>query len=175
MVAIAKAAENGGAAWLTVHGRTKAQMYKPPINWRAIGRAREAIGIPVVANGDLVDEASLAACTADSGCDAYMIGRGAMAHPDLFRRLRATASGSTATMSSADLGELLLEYVARTAASVAHDEKRREHKPLVMLKQWLRMGGAHREDLGGWFEVVKRTQTVGDAQAILRHAIRPAA
>ncbi len=49
---IARAAERGGATFVTVHGRTKADMYGPPADWAAIGRARRAIGIPTIANGD---------------------------------------------------------------------------------------------------------------------------
>lgn len=88
VAAIAVAAEEGGAAWLTVHGRTRTEMYGPPADWQAIGAAREATSIPVVANGDLRRPADLAACNARSGCGDFMVGRAACAHHDLFRRMR---------------------------------------------------------------------------------------
>ena len=59
VAAIALAAERGGASWLTVHGRTKSEMYGPPADWVAIGSARRALAITTIANGDLNTDAAL--------------------------------------------------------------------------------------------------------------------
>ena len=88
VVTLAQAAEAGGAAWVTIHGRTKVQMYEGHADWVRIGRAREAVGIPVVANGDVVDPTSLRRCLAAPGANAVMVGRGAFQTPNLFRWLR---------------------------------------------------------------------------------------
>ena len=88
IVDIARAAEQGGGSWLTIHGRTRKQLYKPPVDWAAIGQAREAVGMAVVANGDLFGVDALLRCAQVSGCRAFMVGRGAMGRPELFAQAR---------------------------------------------------------------------------------------
>jgi tRNA-dihydrouridine synthase C len=159
MVDIARAAEAGGGAWLTIHARTRTQGYRPPVDWHAIGRARAAVGIPVVANGDVFDRASMAACAAQSGCTAFMIGRGAMGAPDAFARIRGWRTGP---LSTPELRQLLLDYQDRMLA--ASTEPRRA---LARTKQWLRMGAPFREDLARLFESTKRLQTLDEMRASL--------
>lgn len=78
---LACGAENLGIAMVTVHGRTRCQFFKGKADWAAIRRVREAIKIPLVANGDLYDEDD-ARCMLDmSGADAVMMGRGAFGRP----------------------------------------------------------------------------------------------
>jgi len=159
IVDIAKAAEQGGASWLTIHGRTRAQLYKPPVDWAAIGRARAAVGIPVVANGDLFGLDALNRCHAMSGCAAFMIGRGAMGRPELFAEARGLRVGP---LSGAEMVGLLGEYVDQLRA-----DELSEHGTLGRLKQWLRMGAMLREDVGRWFETIKRLRTLDEARAAL--------
>jgi tRNA-dihydrouridine synthase C len=156
---IAKAAEQGGASWLTVHGRTRKQLYAPPVDLHAIGRARAAVSMPVVANGDLIGVEALLECAEVSGCSAFMIGRGAMARPDLFAAARGWRS---AVLGRDEMRELLLSYVAQMLVDGCS-----EHAVLGRLKQWLRMGAPQREDLSEWFEVIKRLPTLGEAEAEL--------
>lgn len=85
---IVRAVEAAGCAWVTVHGRTRQQVYTGKADWNAIATARCAVRIPVVANGDICSEQDLFRCREITGCDRFMIGRGAVAHPDLFARLR---------------------------------------------------------------------------------------
>ncbi|MCS3422051.1 tRNA-dihydrouridine synthase C [Rahnella sp. BIGb0603] len=83
---IADAVQQAGATELTVHGRTKEDGYKPErINWQAIGEIRQRLSIPVIANGEIWDYASAQACMQTTGCDAVMIGRGALNIPNLSR------------------------------------------------------------------------------------------
>ncbi|MBU5647684.1 tRNA dihydrouridine(16) synthase DusC, partial [Pluralibacter sp. S54_ASV_43] len=83
---IADAVQQAGASELVVHGRTKEQGYKAEhINWQAIGEIRKRLSIPVIANGEIWDWQSAQACLAVSGCDAVMIGRGALNIPNLSR------------------------------------------------------------------------------------------
>jgi tRNA-dihydrouridine synthase C len=159
MVEVAKAAEQGGASWLTVHGRTRKQLYAPPVDWHAIGRARAAVRMPVVANGDLTEPEALLRCAEISGCSAFMIGRGAMARPDLFAAVRGWRA---APLSREQMRELLLSYVAQMLIDGAE-----AHAVLGRLKQWLRMGAPQREDLLEWFEVIKRLPTLGQAERAL--------
>lgn len=88
----ALAAQEGGAEWLTVHCRTKTDGYKPPAYWEWIPRLREKVSIPLVANGEIWNPADFARCREVTGADQYMIGRGAIANPFVFREIRESLS-----------------------------------------------------------------------------------
>lgn len=86
---IADAVEQAGASELVVHGRTKEDGYKPErINWQAIGEIRQRLTIPVIANGEIWDWQSAQECLRVTGCDAVMIGRGALNVPNLSRVIK---------------------------------------------------------------------------------------
>lgn len=85
----AHAVQSAGAAWLTVHGRTKVQGYTPPAYWDRIGVLRDALEIPVIANGEIWTVADAQRCRGESGCDDLMLGRGAVTDPFLAQRIRA--------------------------------------------------------------------------------------
>lgn len=78
---LARRAENAGVRMITVHGRTREQFYTGKADWHAIRRVREAITIPLVANGDLTEPRHSRDMLAASGADAVMIGRGAQGRP----------------------------------------------------------------------------------------------
>ncbi len=78
---LARIAEAEGIAMLTVHGRTRCQFYKGRADWDAIGRVKQAVSVPVVANGDCASLADAAAMLERSGADAVMIGRAAIGRP----------------------------------------------------------------------------------------------
>ena len=83
---IADAVQQAGASELVVHGRTKEEGYRAEcINWQAIGEIRQRLRIPVIANGEIWDWESAQQCMAQTGCDAVMIGRGALNVPNLSR------------------------------------------------------------------------------------------
>jgi tRNA-dihydrouridine synthase C len=146
---IARRAEAGGAAWLTVHARTRLQLYKPPVDWAALGRARRAVRIPVVANGDINTPGDLQRCAAQSGCHAFMIGRGSMGRPWLFRRMRGEHEGE-ADFDPARYRALLRDYTARLRAAGAT-----EHAALGKLKQWLRLGAPAFAEVDALFQAIK--------------------
>ena len=86
---IADAVQQAGATELAVHGRTKEDGYKAErINWQAIGEIRQRLNIPVIANGEIWDYASAQACMQTTGCDAVMLGRGALNLPNLSRMVK---------------------------------------------------------------------------------------
>ena len=88
-VELAKIAEKNGAAAITVHGRTRMQMYSGKVDYDIIAKVKKAVDIPVIANGDIVDEQSAAIMFEKTNCDAIMIGRGALGNPWIFRRINA--------------------------------------------------------------------------------------
>ena len=95
-VEVAKQCEANGADLLAVHGRTREQMYVPPINAEAIAEIKAAVGIPVLANGDVTTAEGALALLRRTGCDGVMIGRGALGEPWLFDRVRAALLGQPA-------------------------------------------------------------------------------
>lgn len=88
-VELALACEAAGAAAITVHGRTRKQMYSPPVNYDIIRRVKEAVKIPVIANGDITDAKSAKFVYDYTGCDYLMIGRGAQGNPFIFSEINA--------------------------------------------------------------------------------------
>ncbi|GAA5219334.1 tRNA dihydrouridine(16) synthase DusC [Corallincola platygyrae] len=89
----ALAIQNAGADSLTIHGRTKAQGYQPPADWRRIGKIRSHLKIPVIANGDIWNVEDYRACRTESGCDDVMLGRGALRMPNLGQQLKRASEG----------------------------------------------------------------------------------
>lgn len=85
----AKRIEAAGASAITVHGRTRNQMYAPPVNFDEIAKVKQAVSIPVIGNGDIVDGKSAKRMLDRTGCDFLMVGRGALGHPWIFSNINA--------------------------------------------------------------------------------------
>ena len=92
-VEAALAAEQGGASMITVHGRTTAQMYSGKADWSVIREVKEALHIPVIGNGDVVDGPSAERMLEETGCDGIMIGRASRGDPWIFDRIHAYLRG----------------------------------------------------------------------------------
>ena len=92
-VRIAQIAENAGIAALTVHGRTRACVYREPAEYATIAAIKRVVGIPVIANGDITNAASAAEVLAATGADGLMIGRAAHGNPWLFAQIKAARAG----------------------------------------------------------------------------------
>lgn len=88
-VEVALACEAGGAAAVTVHGRTRDQMYAPPVDWDIIRQVKAALSIPVIGNGDVTTPQEAAALYEQTGCDLIMVGRGALGAPWIFAQIEA--------------------------------------------------------------------------------------
>ena len=91
-VELAQIAEKNGASAITVHGRTRMQMYSGKVDYDIIAKVKKAVDIPVIANGDITDEQSAAIMLEKTNADAIMIGRGALGNPWIFRRINACLS-----------------------------------------------------------------------------------
>ncbi len=89
---MAKHLEDAGCAALAVHGRTRAQMYKGKANWDHIARMVEAVDMPIIGNGDITSYEEAMARLSETGCDAVMIGRGALGNPWVFESCKAGRS-----------------------------------------------------------------------------------
>lgn len=100
-----------GVAGLAVHGRTREQFYKGRADWAAIRRVKDAVAVPVTANGDVATTADARACLAASGADSVMIGRAAVGQPWLVGAIATTLSGRRPALPDA---------VERTEIAIEH-------------------------------------------------------
>lgn len=89
----AKRMEQAGAAAMTVHGRYSEQLYHGRADWGAIARVKQAVGVPVVGNGDVRSGVDAVRMREETGCDAVMIARGAEGNPWLFAQVKAALAG----------------------------------------------------------------------------------
>ena len=85
---IAKIAEKNGISAITIHGRTRDEFYTGHADWNIIKKVKESVNIPVIGNGDIVDEESAKAMFEYTGVDGIMIGRGAMGNPWIFKQIK---------------------------------------------------------------------------------------
>lgn len=88
-VEMAQNAEKAGAVAVTVHGRTRQQMYAPPVDHQMISEVKKSVSIPVIGNGDIVDGPSAAKMLEETNCDFLMVGRGALGRPWVFSQINA--------------------------------------------------------------------------------------
>ncbi|CZT56223.1 tRNA-dihydrouridine synthase C [Eubacteriaceae bacterium CHKCI005] len=88
-VEVAKVCEQAGVAAITVHGRTRDQMYAPTADWDIIKAVKQAVSVPVIGNGDVFRPEDAARLLEETGCDAVMVGRGALGTPWIFREINA--------------------------------------------------------------------------------------
>lgn len=91
---LAKRCENAGAAAITVHGRTRAQMYAPPVDLNTIAAVKKAVKIPVIGNGDVTDGKSAKYMYEATGCDFVSVGRAAQGNPFVFAEINAYMTGN---------------------------------------------------------------------------------
>ena len=98
---VARIIEASGASLLTVHARTREQMYEPGVDRSVITAVKQAVSIPVLGNGDIYTAADALSMMAETGCDGVMIARGAMGNPWIFSEIRAALEGGDFTLPSA--------------------------------------------------------------------------
>ncbi len=115
-VEVAKICESAGAAAITVHGRTRQQYYKPPVDYDIIRAVRESVSVPVIANGD-IDSAERAKEVMDiTGCDLVMIGRATLGNPWIFSQINAYLENPNVKIHTPDLDErlgVMIEHIGK--------------------------------------------------------------
>lgn len=115
-VEVAKICESAGAAAITVHGRTRQQYYKPPVDYGIIRAVRESVSVPVIANGD-IDSAEKAKEVMDiTSCDLVMIGRATLGNPWIFSQINAYLENQNVKIHTPDLEErlgVMIEHIGK--------------------------------------------------------------
>ena len=145
----ARAIAEAGASELVVHARTKLHGYRPPAYWDCIAQIRQAVPIPVVANGEIWTADDARRCLEASGCDALMLGRGMVADPGLALAIRAPHEPA---LSWAALLPLVAQYWKNIAVQV--QPKHRAGR----LKQWLNLLRRRHPEAQVAFDTVRTIQ-----------------
>lgn len=152
----AERAAEGGASWITIHGRTKEQGYRPPAYWKPIGEVRKRLGIPVVANGEIWTVDDFERCREETGCLHFMLGRGALADPLLAVKIKARLNVETseAKLSVGHWRRLIERFLFWSEKF----PKPSTQYALRRIKQWLKYAHMRNEIL--WFDSIKRAASL---------------
>jgi tRNA-dihydrouridine synthase C len=129
----AEQAEKAGAAWITIHARTRTQGYQPPVYWQPIGQVNTNSSIPIVANGDIWTLDDFKTCQEMTGCQHFMIGRPAIARPELPRQIAAHLGLATSLTINTNWPQLLRKFIDHSQRIYDSND---QHL-LGRLKQWL--------------------------------------
>ena len=127
----AQALDEAGVSHLTVHCRTKMDMYRPPAYWEWIPKIREVCNLPLIANGEIWNLEDFRKCQEITGCDQFMLGRGALRDPFLFKKIKQ-AQGLLSLHDNAKINTHLLHFFDEAQADVS------PHFAVARTKQWLR-------------------------------------
>ncbi|OCA54445.1 tRNA dihydrouridine(16) synthase DusC [Photorhabdus namnaonensis] len=155
---IADAVQQAGATEITVHGRTKEDGYQAErINWQAIGEIRQRLAIPVIANGEIWDWQSAQDCLSVTGCDAVMIGRGALHVPNLSRVVKYHEP----KMCWQGVVQLLQKYIRLEKQG----DTGQYH--VARIKQWLGYLRKEYEEATTLFEEIRKLKTSVDIAHVI--------
>lgn len=159
----AAAIAEGGACGLTVHARTKVEGYEPPAHWDWVRKIRDAVSIPVTANGDVFTLEDYLAIKEVSGCDSVMLGRGAVIRPDLARQIKQYEHGETVQPTDfAEISGWINLFFDLCVAKEANNKY-----PVARLKQWLGMMKKEFTQAQDLFERVRTLKEADDVKQVL--------
>jgi tRNA-dihydrouridine synthase C len=161
-VACAQALSAGGAAEIAVHARTKFDGYRPPAYWEWIAKVRESVAVPIVANGEIWNVDDARRCLEISGCDAIMLGRGAVANPALAAAIRGRRE---TLLPWGEMRGLLHHYwlVVGQHIQPRHCGGR--------IKQWLHYLTRHYPEAQQQFDTIRRLNEPAELEAALFGAV----
>lgn len=158
----AAAIHSAGADWLTLHARTRAQGYRPPVDWPAIGRVREMFpDWPILANGDIRCAESAELCRQESATSWLMVGRAAVSEPDLVARLR-----------DPQLPAMAWPAICQTQLTFLTTMGGTESGGVGRYKQWLGMTASRYPEAAALFQQVKRCRRIAEIEALAAGHLR---
>lgn len=163
----AKKVEEAGASWMTLHARTRMQGYKPPVYWEIVGEVNKQSTIPVVANGDIRTLEDFKLCQKRTGCEHYMVGRGALGNIHLVMQMVEELGIKNNKINSQLSMESKSDWIPLLEDYLMWLEK---YKPsnintLGRIKQWVKFAGMTKEI--PWFDEIKTKQSLSDILSIL--------
>ena len=163
-VPFAQMCQEAGAAAVTVHGRTRAQMYAPPADWDIIREVKKAVTVPVIANGDVWTAEDAARILRRTGADAVAIGRGSFGNPWIFEQANAVLAGEEPP-ALPPLSERMEEALGQIRSAAAY--KGEKIAVLEARKQlnWYLRGVSH---AGYYKQEIVAMNTLADAERIVR-------
>lgn len=166
-LACAQAIASAGADELTVHARTKVQGYKPPAHWEWLARIREAVTIPVVANGEVWTLEDYLAIRDISGCETVMIGRGLVSAPDLALRIQhmQQTGERLPLMPWVEMLPWLHDMALQCQQRAAND-----NYAVSRSKQWLKMLQRNYAEAGIMFSKIKALNEFSALESALKAA-----
>ena len=164
----AQAVEAAGASMLCIHARTKVEGYKPPAHWQWIAKVKEHVAMPIMANGEIWTVEDYQTCMQISECDDIMLGRGAIATPDLALQIRHHQSQSEYTADTwaqqlQDLLWMLDTTVASGNVKFAADR----------MKQWLAFFKMRHTCAEVFFEKIKRVKNHNELKQLIAKELEP--
>jgi len=160
----ALAVQAAGADYVTVHARTKTDGYKAPARWEWLGLIKEKLDIPVIANGDINSVADFKRCLEISQCNSIMIGRGAVARPDLARQIKQFHLNeiNNDVMDWEDVRPLII------AMAEAMTENVKGRFIVARIKQWLVMLKREFAEAQLCFDEVRKLKQYSELQTVLK-------
>ena len=148
---------------ITIHARTRRQGYRPPAHWHQLKKARQVLPYPVIANGELWSPSDIQRCADTSGCDAFMLARGALCRPDLGAAVQALYCGEDNTdFGWQEARHLLIAFLERNQARY---DPRYAVNPV---KQWLVYLKVYYPQAAALFTQVKRITDPDEMATALR-------
>ena len=127
----------GGASWITIHGRTKTEGYRPPAHWEPIGAVAKEVSVPVIANGDIWTLDDFKRCRDVTGAEHFMLGRSALANPFLAEQIAHELGLRAQAPKEFPTAEEWIHLIQRFIA-IAEPLSDNEFYALRRLKQWMR-------------------------------------
>lgn len=147
-----KRIQDAGASWITVHCRTKKEMYQPLIHWNYIPKIAELISIPIVVNGEMWSKTDVETCGRQTSQNIFMIGRGAMANPFVAAEIKTPATESM-KVSQQEWTTRYIKLLQRFAN--CSFQERGDRCTVKKLKQWIRMTAMKNPNMQILFNVIK--------------------
>jgi tRNA-dihydrouridine synthase C len=166
----AQAAERAGASWVTIHGRTKTDGYRPPAFWEPIGNVRNSLSIPVVANGDIWTLDDFKKCREQTGCQHFMLGRGAIANPHLprviARELGLSTEDGAPFPSDRQWKDYFKQLIALSLEQKFHPKFNSGSYALCRVKQWTKT--SHNRVPSLFYDEIKLLKSLEEIYPILQ-------
>ena len=158
----ANAVQAAGASYITVHARTKVDGYKPPAKWDWLGKIKDELSIPVIANGDIASVNDYRRCIEISGCDHIMIGRAAVSCPDLAAQIYHDHHNQHySPIEWPDVHHLIVKMAANMKDGI------KDRYAMARVKQWLAYLKKSYPEAESYFSTIKSFTTFDELNSFL--------